>query len=220
MLCPQSSTSLSQTVSVPLTFHPKFKTIKEAEEYVGGLSKPSKMPSYSFGISAAKCNIGARLRKADGTVCSKCYAHKGRYSGSTVRSAHARRFERLFAPRWVDAFVFLIQEKGIDYFRWHDSGDLQGHAHLRNIVRVAERSPSTRFGFPPKNTALYPGGSRKKAHSQQTLSSGSRPRWWMGNRPVVFPIQVRWLTLAEIQRAPPPRKAASAKTAVRAGTRT
>jgi hypothetical protein len=76
------------------------------------------------------------------------------------------------------------------------------------------------FGFPPKNTALYPGGSRKKAHSQQTLSSGSRPRWWMANHQVVFPIQVRWLTLAEIQRAPPPRKKASAKTAVRAGTRT
>ena len=41
----------------------KFDTLKEAETAVGGLSAPSKMPSYAWSISAKRCNTGSKLAK-------------------------------------------------------------------------------------------------------------------------------------------------------------
>ena len=64
-------------------------TKNEAIEITGGLSKPSKMPSFGYSISARACNVGAKLRKVAGSVCSKCYALKGFYVFSAPRKALA-----------------------------------------------------------------------------------------------------------------------------------
>ena len=56
-----------------------FNSIKEAELAVGNLSRPSKMPSYAWSISARRCNVGSKLAKVKGSVCEGCYALKGRY---------------------------------------------------------------------------------------------------------------------------------------------
>ena len=69
----------------------RFNSIKEAEASVGGLSAPSKMPSYAWSISAKRCNIGSKLAKVEGSVCHKCYALKGRYMFPMVQNAHLRR---------------------------------------------------------------------------------------------------------------------------------
>ena len=51
--------------------------IKQLEKKIGTLSNTSKMPAYSWGISAYKCNVGSLLVKINGTVCHKCYALTG-----------------------------------------------------------------------------------------------------------------------------------------------
>jgi hypothetical protein len=81
-------------------------------------------------------------------VCSGCYALKGQYRFSEVVNAHAKRLASLSDPRWVDAMVVLMQ--GEKWFRWHDSGDLQGPSHLELICAVAERCPKTRFWLPTR----------------------------------------------------------------------
>lgn len=131
-----------------------FKTLKEADAVHGGLGKPSKMPGYAYGIPAKYCKVGAKLHKIPGSVCASCYALKGRYMFPNVVSAQERRFQSLKHPDWVDAMVFTLTTKKCDYFRWHDSGDLQGMWHLINLVEVAVRCPMVHFWLPTRENAL------------------------------------------------------------------
>jgi hypothetical protein len=46
---------------------------------------------------------------------------------------------------WVDAMAQAInQTEASGYFRWFDSGDLQGAWHLAKIVEVVNKTPNTR----------------------------------------------------------------------------
>ena len=47
------------------------KTLKEAKAIVGGLSNPSKMPDYGYGLSAFDCAVGSKLRLIK-IVLSRC----------------------------------------------------------------------------------------------------------------------------------------------------
>jgi hypothetical protein len=133
---------------------PDYLTIKEAIDIAGTIGHPSKMPGYTYGISAQKCHTGSQLRSVPGSVCSSCYACTDWYrSWQPLLDGHARRFAGLTHPRWVDALVRLISGKctGEDeYFRWHDSGDLQGVWHLKNIVAVCERTPNVKHWLPTR----------------------------------------------------------------------
>ena len=40
------------------------------------------------------------------------------------------------------------------YFRWHDSGDLQGAWHLKNIFEVCKRTPDTMHWLPTRETGI------------------------------------------------------------------
>lgn len=131
-----------------------FRTLKEAEAVAGKLGKPSKMPGYAYGIPARSCPIGSVLVKLKGSVCSGCYALKGRYAFPTVLNAQQRRLDSLRHPQWVAALAFMITKKKCDYFRWHDSGDIQGLWHLENIVEVARLCPNTKFWIPTRETKV------------------------------------------------------------------
>ena len=128
--------------------------IKEAEEITGGLSKPSKMPERAYNISAFDCNVGSKLAQIKDTVCSGCYARKGRYRFPKVQKALKRRSESLTHRLWVRAMVTLIAKQSPNYFRWHDSGDLQSSAHLLRICSVAIRTPDTQHWLPTKEIGL------------------------------------------------------------------
>ena len=101
----------------------KIKSYSMAWTIVGGLSKPSKMPCFGYGIPATACKTGGKLRVKQGSVCSKCYAHRGKYLTGNVIKAQQRRLTAITDPSWVDAMIRLIF--GEDHFRWHDSGDIQ-----------------------------------------------------------------------------------------------
>lgn len=130
------------------------QTLREAEAIAGKLSKPSKMPGYAYGIPAQNCVLGAKLVKIPGSVCSKCYALKGRYVFPNVKAAQQRRYASLQHPLWVDAMVFMIKFRNSKFFRWHDSGDIQGHWHLDKIVEVAHRCPEVHFWLPTREVGM------------------------------------------------------------------
>jgi len=127
----------------------KINTIAQALEIIGGLSNPSKMPCHSYGISAFKCITGSKLQKIEGSTCSKCYALKGFYGSwnKNITKAHETRLEALDHPLWIESMIFLVHHKNMEYFRWHDSGDLQSFQHLLNLVKIAENCPNTKFGY-------------------------------------------------------------------------
>lgn len=128
---------------------------------IGGLSKPSKMPWFSWSISAEDCMTGGKLNQVEGTVCSGCYALKGRYLFPNVKEAHQRRLAALGNPFFEDAFVTVLtklhsRQRGRkeNRFRWLDSGDLQSVEMLETINRIAERTPQIRHWLPTRELGI------------------------------------------------------------------
>lgn len=124
--------------------------VSELSEYVGGLGKPSKMPGLSYGISAKKCITGGKLQKVEGSTCSGCYAMKGQYVYPVVAKAHENRLNAISKPLWVVAMAELLNRKKADYFRWHDSGDLQSVEHFAKICEIAELTPTVKHWLPTR----------------------------------------------------------------------
>ena len=141
--------------------------VSEARAAVGGLSKTSKMPCKSWGISAKACKTGSKLAKVEGTVCHGCYALKGAYVWPVVEKAHAKRLDAIYTTGWVDAMVTAIN--GDKYFRWFDSGDIQSDEHLTNIVRVAIATPNTKHWLPTKEYLMISRFMRKHGSFPKNL---------------------------------------------------
>jgi hypothetical protein len=125
-----------------------------ANAIAGNLGHPSKMPGRSYGISAQQCHTGSKLRVIPGSVCSACYAMTDWYrSWRPLLEGHRRRMAGLRHPRWVDAMVKLITgacKEPDNYFRWHDSGDLQGVWHLSSIAAVCALTPGVHHWLPTR----------------------------------------------------------------------
>lgn len=124
---------------------------------IGGLSWPSKMPGAAFGLPPEACNVGARMAQIPGTVCSACYAMRGQYTFGDATAAQQRRLVLLYGTAhgdWVDAFVRVLTKAKVDYFRWHDSGDIQGVWHLQRIVDVCRATPRIRHWLPTREIAV------------------------------------------------------------------
>jgi hypothetical protein len=68
----------------------------EALKLVGGLSKPSKMPGWAYGIPAKECKTGKKLQNIEGSTCYNCYALKGCYVFKVVQEAQYRRLASAF----------------------------------------------------------------------------------------------------------------------------
>jgi hypothetical protein len=132
-----------------------FATKKEYTSYLesrtGGLSKPSKMPCHSYSIPARRCKVGKKMQSVKGSICSVCYALKGRYGFANVQNALERRYQSLFNDDWVEAMTAEIEAKEKSgFFRLHDSGDIQGLWHLDKIVQLARNLPHIQFWLPTR----------------------------------------------------------------------
>ena len=89
----------------------------EALKLVGGLSKPSKMPGWAYGLPAAECKTGKKLQDVPGSTCYGCYATKGCYVFPVVQAAQYRRLAAIEHPDWVLAMATLIilkNQNGLD----------------------------------------------------------------------------------------------------------
>ena len=131
-------------------------TTKELLQLVGGLSKPSKMPGWAYGIPAKECKTGSKLQKVKGSTCYDCYALKGCYVFKVVQEAQYRRLRSIKHPGWVRAMTQLLQSKKSKYFRWHDSGDVQDLKHLAKIFEVARRTPDVQHWMPTREAWVKP----------------------------------------------------------------
>ena len=130
--------------------------LKEAKEITGGLSAPSKMPGYAYNLPAWECVTGVKLQAVAGSVCSGCYAMKGRYRFKNVKDALNRRLNSLTHPQWVEAMTVLVSHysRAVPFFRWHDSGDLQGAQHLKNIFEVCNATKQVQHWMPTREVKL------------------------------------------------------------------
>ena len=123
--------------------------VKDAVKITGSMTRTSKMPGLSYSLPAWECQVGAKLRKVKGSVCSGCYALKGNYTRyPAIKAAQYYRLQSLRHPKWIPAMVAQIKRQ--KYFRWHDAGDLQGVWHLKNIMEVCLQTPSTKHWLPTR----------------------------------------------------------------------
>jgi hypothetical protein len=126
----------------------------QLKSITGGLSKPSKMPGFSYNLPATRCITGAKLVKIPGSVCSGCYALKGRYRFPNVKDAMQRRLDSINHPLWIKAMATSILETKTGFFRWHDSGDLQSLDHLKKIFEVCKLTPSIQHWLPTREASI------------------------------------------------------------------
>jgi len=123
---------------------------KEAWNLVGGLSKPSKMPGWAYGLPAKECKTGSKLVKVKGSTCEGCYALKGCYVFDVVQKAQYKRLDSITSPLWVGAMSLLLNSKKSKWFRWHDSGDIQNEAHLIKIFAICRLTPASKHWMPTR----------------------------------------------------------------------
>jgi len=136
--------------------------VKQQVAVLGGdLGKTSKMPSFSFGLDTGACKTGSKLAEVCGSVCEGCYARRLENFRPSVKQGHMNRTAKVQdamktkegRAEWVAAMVARLSKK-LDmtepYFRWHDSGDVQGLQHLRMIADVARALPDVNFWLPTK----------------------------------------------------------------------
>ena len=130
--------------------------LKEAKKITGGLSDPGKMPGFAYNLPAWECVTGVKLQAIEGSVCSGCYAMKGRYRFPNVKEALNRRLNSLNHPQWIEAMTVLISHysRKVPWFRWHDSGDLQGAQHLTNIFEVCNNTKQVQHWMPTREAKL------------------------------------------------------------------
>ena len=134
-------------------------TKAQAELIIGSsLSDTAKMPCYSFNLSALHCKTGSKLANIKGSVCYGCYAMKGFYVMYDHINKMVPKTEKIDHPLWVPSMVYLINHQGnkkdSNYFRWHDSGDIQSLQHLDRICQVARRTPNVRHWIPTREYAI------------------------------------------------------------------
>jgi hypothetical protein len=122
----------------------------EATMVCGTLTSTSKMPCKSYSLPTEACITGFKMAQIEGSICHSCYANKGFYKvyQATIKPAQFARLDSINDPLWISGMVTLIGKD--EYFRWHDSGDLQSLEHLEKIAQVAELTPMTKHWLPTR----------------------------------------------------------------------
>ena len=111
-----------------------------------------------------------KLRNVEGSVCSKCYALKGRYPFPNVQKALLRRFEAIKNPEWVSAMTTAIAGTEFSgYFRMFDSGDLQSLEMLEDIARIAKNLPNIKFWLPTREYSIVSACVKKNGAFPENL---------------------------------------------------
>jgi len=135
-----------------IPIHPMNKAA--AKSINGGLTSTSKMPCKSYSLPTEACITGFKMAQIPGSICASCYADKGFYKmyANTVKPSQFARLDSIDNPLWVDSMVNSIGSD--EYFRWHDSGDLQSLAHFEKIVAVAQLTPNCKHWLPTREYAI------------------------------------------------------------------
>ena len=127
---------------------------KEASTVCGTLTSTSKMPCKSYSLPTEACITGFKMSQIAGSICSSCYADKGFYKmyANNIKPAQFSRLDSINGEYWVSGMVSLIGSD--EYFRWHDSGDLQSVEHLEKIISVANNTPHCKHWLPTREYSI------------------------------------------------------------------
>ena len=122
----------------------------DAALVAGSVTQTTKMPCKSYSLPTVACITGFKMAQIPGSICSTCYANKGNYVAyaNNIEPAQHARLDSLNDELWVSAMVAHIANDS--YFRWHDSGDLQGLWHLEKIAQVAIETPDCMHWLPTR----------------------------------------------------------------------
>lgn len=134
----------------------------QAHEVHGGLTQTTKMPCQSYSLPTIACVTGFRMREIAGSICSDCYAEKGNYRKyqNNIEPAQHARLESIalaiadpeYRKIWIQAMVVSI---GADeWFRFHDSGDIQNIEHLELYAELARAMPKCKFWLPTREYGI------------------------------------------------------------------
>ena len=126
----------------------------QAKQVAGSVTSTSKMPCNSYSLPTVACITGYKMSKIADSICSTCYANKGNYVqyANNIEPAQHARLDSLVDPLWVSAMAAHIGNDS--YFRWHDSGDLQGLWHLEKIAQIAQLTPGCKHWLPTREYAM------------------------------------------------------------------
>ena len=127
---------------------------KEASTVCGTLTSTSKMPCKSYSLPTEACITGFKMSQIAGSICSSCYADKGFYKmyANNIKPAQFSRLDSINGEYWVSGMVSLLGSD--EYFRWHDSGDLQSVEHLEKIISVANNTPHCKHWLPTREYSI------------------------------------------------------------------
>jgi|TARA_A100001515_G_scaffold58593_2_gene46279 hypothetical protein len=131
----------------------------QAKEILGSyLSCTSKMPCYSYNLSALDCIKGSKLVNVKGSVCYGCYALNGNYKRYNLPLKLQHKTKNISNNDWCKALAYLINNQGNkkdkNFFRWHDSGDLQSVEHLKKIIEVCKMTPNVKHWLPTREYGI------------------------------------------------------------------
>lgn len=137
-------------------------TKSDARAVCGTLTQTSKMPCKSSSLPTESCQTGFRMAQIAGSICASCYADKGMYAmyANTIKPAQFARLDAVWQAMqsadagalWVSGMAALIGQD--PFFRHHDSGDLQGLAHLELIAALCNATPGTRHWLPTREYGM------------------------------------------------------------------
>lgn len=174
-------------------------TKKQAATICGTLTQTSKMPCKSSSLPTESCQTGYKLAQIPGSICASCYADKGFYAvyQNTIKPAQFARLDAVWqamaseehASAWISGMAALI---GSDkYFRHHDSGDLQGLAHLELIAQLCLATPDCQHWLPTREYGIVKDFIAK--HGQLPANLTVRLSAMYPDKPVKIPASLQGL---------------------------
>lgn len=135
---------------------------KQAHAIHGGLTQTTKMPCQSYSLPTIACVTGFKMRAIAGSICAMCYAEKGNYRKyqNNIEPAQHARLESIamaiadieYRAAWIQAMIISIGDD--DYFRFHDSGDIQNIEHLELYAELARAMPNCKFWLPTREYGI------------------------------------------------------------------
>ena len=85
----------------------------QAKKILGSyLSCTSKMPCYSYNLSALDCIKGSKLVNVKGSVCYGCYALNGNYKRYNLPLKLQPKTKNIIKNDWCKALAYLINNQG------------------------------------------------------------------------------------------------------------
>ncbi len=159
------------------------------------LSEPSKLRgvSLAYSLNNSTCGRGGELRACPGSICSLCYASRGRARlpkneallDINQCNLPTSRTWRAWAIQAAGVIQYETERRRLRHFRWFSSGDLQSLSHYRGIIRVAELLPTVKFWLPTREIDIIrrgPAADKLPANLCVRVSAdwidGAAPEWW------------------------------------------